>query len=264
MCGINSVCFRLIIRPSQPIFFGREFQINFSVLTGCPEVSIEGPAYPFQWKFCPFAVKEPSYLRKLLPPTRPLNSKRLRISPDLPEPWISHHVIDGSVSALGLGRRVDCADPSMQNLIPAAAYIEMALEFPGVTQLWDCSFEAAYILDDSVPPGTLEVSKDGNSWWVKSSSALLSFQGDMEWTRSSPEFDTVHSCGKLGYGKPEIGPDPITCVDVDAVLSRCIRTYEREALYAELEGIAQFGPEYVGSISNLFRPALAFFSFAGS
>jgi fatty acid synthase len=120
----------------------------------------------------------------------------------------------------------------------------MALEFPGVTQVWDCRFEAAYILDDTVAPGTLEVARDGNNWWVKSSSAIQTMQGDLEWTRSGAEFDTTHSYGKLGYGTPGLDADAITHVNVDAVLDRCIQTHEKEALYADLEGIAQFGPEY--------------------
>jgi fatty acid synthase len=131
----------------------------------------------------------------------------------------------------------------IQNLIPAAAYIEMALEFPDVTHVWDCQFESAFILDESAPPGTLEVSKKGNSWWVRSSSALQSMQGSMEWTRSGAVFDKLHSCGKLGYGKPVLGPNDFTHVDVETVLRRCIQTYEKAALYGDLEGIAQFGPE---------------------
>jgi fatty acid synthase, animal type len=126
--------------------------------------------------------------------------------------------------------------------VPAAAYIEMALEFPGVTQVWDCRFETVFILEESAPPGTLEVAKDGNAWSVKSSSALETMQGDLEWTRSVPEFDIMHSYGKLGYGKPELSPGGITKVDVEAVLARCIRTYEKDEIYAELN-MAQFGPE---------------------
>ena len=131
----------------------------------------------------------------------------------------------------------------LQNLIPASAYIEMALEFPGVTQVWDCRFEAAFILEESVPPGTLEVAKDGISWSIKSSSALETMQGDLEWTRSAPQFDVTHAYGKLGYGKPEISPGGITKVDVDAVLARCIQTHDKAEFYAEAEGVTQFGPE---------------------
>lgn len=197
-------------------------------------------------KFWPFAVREPTYLRKLLPPTRPLNSTRLRISPNLPEPWISHHIIDHSVIiCFNTNPVCPLLRPPTQNLIPAAVYIEMALEFPGVTHVWDCRFENAYILDESAPPGVLEVSKEGNSWRVKSSSALQSMQGDLEWTRSGAVFDTLHSYGKLGYGKPVLGLDDITRVDVEAVLARCIQTHEKAELYADLDGIAQFGPEYV-------------------
>ncbi|KZT06920.1 polyketide synthase [Laetiporus sulphureus 93-53] len=201
--------------------------INFSILNGCPSDSFEGPAYPFNMRFYPFAAREASYLRRLLPATRPLNSTRLRVCPQLPEPWMSHHVIDHS------------------NLIPAAAYIEMALEFPGVTQVWDCRFEAACILEEGVPPVTLEVAKDGINWWVKSSSSLQTMQGDLEWTRATPEFDTVHAHGKLGYGVPDLSIGGFKRVDVAAVLARCTSTHQHEELYAELEGIAQFGSEFM-------------------
>lgn len=129
----------------------------------------------------------------------------------------------------------------------------MALEFPGVTQVWDCRFEAAYTLDESSPPGTLEVARDDNSWWVKSSSSLLTMQGDLEWTRVGPEFDTLHAYGKLGYGKPEISTGALEKVDVEAVLARCFQSHEKDELYADLEGIAQFGPECVFIFAFLYH-----------
>ncbi|KAI3601476.1 polyketide synthase [Moniliophthora roreri] len=201
--------------------------INFALLNGCPPEKLEGPSYPFQFKYFPITISRgPNYYQKLLPPERPLNSERLRVSPRLPEEWMADHVIDQS------------------NLIPAAAYIEMALEFPDVTTVWDCRFETAFILDPSVPASTLKVSQEGNRWSVKSSSALQSMQGDLSWTRSEPSFDSVHAYGKLGYGKPEISPGAITHVDVDAVLARCKVTALHEAVYEELVGVAQFGPEF--------------------
>lgn len=119
----------------------------------------------------------------------------------------------------------------------------MALEFPGVTQVWDCRFEALFIVEESVPPGTLEVAKDGINWTVKSSSALETMQGDLEWTRSAPEFDVMHAYGKVGYGKPELSSSSLTKVDVDAVLARCTQTHVKDELYATVEEIVQFGPE---------------------
>jgi fatty acid synthase, animal type len=121
----------------------------------------------------------------------------------------------------------------------------MALEFPGVTQVWDCRFEAMFILEESVPPGTLEVAKDGISWSVKSSSALETMQGDLEWTRSVPEFDVMHAYGKVGYGKPELSGSGVTKIDVDAVLARCIQTHAKDEIYANVDGFVQFGPESV-------------------
>ncbi|KAF9230143.1 hypothetical protein BU15DRAFT_36499, partial [Melanogaster broomeanus] len=83
-----------------------------------------------------------------------------------------------------------------KNVIPAAAYLEMGLEFPDVTHLCDCRFPAMYVLEESRPPATLEVSHEGHSWWVKSSSQMLNTQGDMEWTRNGPTFDILHAHGK--------------------------------------------------------------------
>ncbi|KAJ3555439.1 hypothetical protein NM688_g2577 [Phlebia brevispora] len=200
--------------------------VNFPVLSGCPAERFEGPDYPFQLKVIPFAPPVPSYLNRLLPPTRALNSTRLYVSPHLPEMWMSHHVINHT------------------NLIPAAAYVEMALEFPGVTQVWDCYFEAACILEESAPPLILDVAKDGIYWSVKSSSALQNIQGDLEWTRSEAPFDTTHAHGKLGYGKPRLNSQSITKVDVDAILARCLQTKYQDDIYAESEGLVQFGDEF--------------------
>lgn len=121
----------------------------------------------------------------------------------------------------------------------------MALEFPGVTQVWDCHFQSACILEDSVPPATLEVAHDGIFWSVKSSSALQTSQEDLEWTRSGPSFDIVHAHGKMGYSKPQLYPHSVTSVDVDAVLARCYHTTDKEEVYATMEGYAQFADESV-------------------
>ncbi|KAF9239502.1 polyketide synthase [Melanogaster broomeanus] len=200
--------------------------INFSRLSGCPEMNFEGPAYPFNRKEWRFGMDEPSYIRRLLPKERLLNSTRLRVSPMLPEPWMGDHVIDHT------------------NLIPAAAYLEMGLEFPDVTHLYDCRFPAMYVLEDSGPPGTLEVSHEGNSWWVKSSSQMLDMQGDMEWTRIGPTFDVLHAHGKLGYDPVELDPGAITHVDVDALLARCTHSFEGDTAANMLASLTQFGPEF--------------------
>lgn len=148
-----------------------------------------------------------------------------------------------------------------QNLIPAAAYLEMALEFPGVTQVWDCRFEAACILEDSVAPVTLEVVRDGISWSVNSSSALQTLQGDLEWTRATPPFDTTHACGKIGYGKPRLNSRNISQVDVAAVLARCWRTIHKDEIYEDIQVFAQFGDE---SVLSPLRSSVSNAKFLGS
>ncbi|CCM00451.1 uncharacterized protein FIBRA_02483 [Fibroporia radiculosa] len=211
LCGINS--------------------IDFSMLNAYPSESLPVVEYPFnkkRWLCANAVVKPASYQRWLLPPTRALNSSRLRVGPNNPESWMSQHVIDRS------------------NLIPASAYIEMALEFPDVTEVWDCKFESACILDEYGPPITLEVSNEGVEWFVKSSSALQTMKGDLEWTRRGvPLFDTVHSRGKLGYGPPKLSPNGVTSVNVDAVIERCFQSSTKEEIYAHLRNYAQFGPEFM-------------------
>ncbi|KDQ50123.1 hypothetical protein JAAARDRAFT_711195 [Jaapia argillacea MUCL 33604] len=201
--------------------------VNFAKLNGCPPNRIQGPAYPFQKKFRPFAPNVPTHVMKQLPRHRPLNSERLRVSAQLPEEWMGHHVIDHS------------------NLIPAAAYIEMLLEFPGVTMVWDCRFEAACMLDPSFPAVTIEVKKDGHFATIRSSTGLETMQGDLAWTSSSPEFDVQHAYGKLGYGLPELGPRSLAHVDVESVIERCPYSHTREELYDDISGFAQFGPEFM-------------------
>ncbi|GJJ08177.1 putative secondary metabolism biosyntheticenzyme [Clathrus columnatus] len=122
----------------------------------------------------------------------------------------------------------------------------MILEFPGVTEVWDCRFEAKCILDESVPPSTLEVSKNGIDWFIKSSTALQNTQGDFEWAREgSPPFDIVHSRGKLSYGIPKLGPNPITRINKDELLKRLPIYSTKEELYGKLGSYSQFGPQFM-------------------
>lgn len=129
----------------------------------------------------------------------------------------------------------------------------MGLEFPGVTEVWDCRFENMCILNEYGPPTTLEVSKEGVEWFIKSSTSLETMRGDLEWIRqSAPPFDTVHAYGKLGYGLPRLNSDSIRTVDVDAVVKRCTQTSTQEELYTQLENYAQFGYEYVFKLRPSF------------
>lgn len=75
--------------------------MNFSMLNGYPSESLSDIDYPFNKKLWPLAnaaTQPASYQRWLLPATRILNSPRLRVGPDNPEPWMSHHIVDRSVS----------------------------------------------------------------------------------------------------------------------------------------------------------------------
>lgn len=128
--------------------------------------------------------------------------------------------------------------------MPAAAYIEMALEFGNVTQVWDCHFAAACAVAADAPAVTLEVLKDGINWTVRSSEDLRRAQDDIQWTEAGPKFDTVHAYGKLGYGQPRLGPKDLRKVDVDAVLKRCFASYGHDDFYTEIETVSQFGERW--------------------
>ncbi|GJJ08186.1 Type I Iterative PKS [Clathrus columnatus] len=212
------------------LLFGVNF-IDFSLLNGYPSETLPDVEYPFNkklWLYANVSAPPASYQRWLLPPTRILNSTRLRVGPQNPEPWMAEHIIDHS------------------NFIPASAYVEMILEFPGVTEVWDCRFETMCILYESVPPSTLEVSKNGIDWFIKSSTALQNTQGDFEWAREgSPPFDIVHSRGKLSYGIPKLGPNPITRINKDELLKRLPIYSTKEELYGRLGSYSQFGPQFM-------------------
>ena len=199
-------------------------QIDFRGLNGWPGEEVPPPKYPFVKKKTRFAPMVPSYMRKLLPPTRPLNSERLRISALLPEPWMADHVIDRST------------------IVSASTYLEMALEFPGVTGVWDCHFDSAFAISESGPASTLEVRKESHKFQILSSSNLTSGQNDPSWTRSGPVFDRVHAHGKLAYGMPHVA---MRHINVKDVLSRCSFEASAEMVYEEFRGIAQFGPTWV-------------------
>ncbi|KAJ6535978.1 hypothetical protein DFH09DRAFT_1043015 [Mycena vulgaris] len=200
--------------------------INFSVLNGCAPGILSGPAYPMEGKVWPFAPQEVNYLRRLLPPRPPLNSTRLRVSPNIPAEWMGDHIVDQS------------------NIVPAAAYIEMALEFGGVTQVWDCHFAAACAVTSDAPPVVLEVLKNGINWTVKSSEDFRRSPDDLQWTEAGPKFNTVHAYGKLGYGTPLLGRNAVSNVDVDAVLNRCFASYGHDDFYNEIETVSQFGESF--------------------
>ncbi|KAF8157648.1 hypothetical protein K438DRAFT_1777141 [Mycena galopus ATCC 62051] len=200
--------------------------INFAVLNGCVPGILKGPAYPMDGKVWPFAQPEVGYLRRLLPPRPPLNSTRLRVSPSISGEWMGDHVVDKS------------------NIVPAAAYLEMALEFGNVMHLWDCHFSAACAVAPDAPAVTLEVSKEGINWTVKSSEDLRRAEDDIQWTESGPKFNTVHVYGKLGYGTPRIGPKNLRKVDVDAVLERCFAAFGHDDFYSEIETVSQFGESF--------------------
>lgn len=200
-------------------------KINFRRLNGWPRGHIDAPPYPFQKKSHNIFPQVPSYHKRLQPHPSPLNSENLRVSPSLPEPWMADHVINHS------------------NIIPASAYIEMALEFPGVTSVWDFEFAKAFALDDDGKIGTLHVKKIGGQVEIASSTTDRSLHPVDEGISSNHHtYGVVHARGRIGYGKPRLDERCLVKVDVSEVASRCPFYFTAADVYKELSTWCQFGP----------------------
>jgi fatty acid synthase len=212
--------------------------INFAKLNGEPKerLVLRAPAYPFQYKMkLHWADPVPEYYRRLLPASRPLNSPRLSVSPELPDVWMGQHVIDRS------------------NLVPASVYMEIAFEFPGVVEIYDVQFKSAFSLDNvNLSVSTFKVTKTEDRFEVCSSSQLTSSTigvtrlaaEELEWARV-PElpFDTLHSMGKLSY-KPTDTSGLLDKIDIANFMSKCTSSISGDAFYDQASEVLQFGPEF--------------------
>jgi len=122
--------------------------VDFSGLNGNPPLDFEFslPPYPFMPKIVPYHSDSNSFYRQFEDRNGPLNHGALRVNSQT-HPVLSQHVIKG------------------EPIMPAAGYIEMALEF-GATVLWDIEFRAMLSLSHEHPI-PVEVKLDGAHWTVK-------------------------------------------------------------------------------------------------
>lgn len=129
------------------------YDVDFNTLNGHPEwnPAVKLPPYPFNKKDIPFHADTQSFHRLLMARNGPLNHPRLRINAKT-HPLLAGHVVNS------------------EPIMPAAGFIEMALEF-GARVLSGVEFLTALPLSAEVP-STVEVALDGVEWTVKTSSAL--------------------------------------------------------------------------------------------
>ena len=143
--------------------------IDWDILNNKPiwDPQLKLPAYPFTRKHIPFhsPTPTPSFQKLLLPRNGPLNHPRLRLSKRT-HPVLAGHVVNGEA------------------IMPAAGFIEMALEFEGTPRvLWDVEFLGVLGLGSDEGAATVEVKMDGAKWGVRTSSVLGTHGGggDKSW-----------------------------------------------------------------------------------
>ncbi|KAF8503015.1 ketoacyl-synt-domain-containing protein [Hysterangium stoloniferum] len=199
------------------------YDVDFNALNNHPEwdPKVKLPAYPFSKKDVPFHADTPSFHRLLLARNGPLNHPRLRINAKT-HPLLAGHVVNS------------------EPIMPAAGFIEMALEF-GARVLSDVEFMAALPLSAEVP-STVEVALDGAKWSVKTSSAL-GHGSDKSWAhRGSPDFDRLHSRGLLTFNTDNTDDEPL---DLAAIQTRCKRVCRIEDLYEHgFKGFADYSSDF--------------------
>lgn len=199
------------------------FDVNFDVLNDFPawDSNVKLPPYPFNKKEIPFHLDSPAFHRLLAPRNGPLNHPRLRLSQKT-HPLLAGHVINS------------------EPIMPAAGFIEMALEF-GAKTLSNVEFLAALPLSSDVP-ATVEVALDGAEWTVKTSSSLAN-SAEKAWIhRESPAFDRIHSRGILSMEIDESNSSPL---NVAAIKSRCTQACRIEDLYDHgFKGFADYSAEF--------------------
>lgn len=189
--------------------------VDFDVLNGC--TAADGPklpAYPFSRKKLHLYPISPSIKKICQPRNGPLNYSQLRINAQT-HPYLAQHVIQG------------------EPIMPAAGYLEMALEF-GARQLWDVNFLFMLSLsgDQPVP---VDICTEGPRWSVRS--ALVN---PLQSSGAPPQYDRLHAEGYLSRDSPTLA---LPAVDIQAIKERCTRV-SVEGFYDALEHFAQYGPDY--------------------
>ncbi|KAG2142363.1 hypothetical protein DEU56DRAFT_979550 [Suillus clintonianus] len=189
--------------------------IDFNVLNGCTAADVAKlPAYPFSRKKVLLYPISSGIKRIRQPRNGPLNYSQLRIN-SMTHPYLAQHVIQG------------------EPIMPAAGYLEMALEF-GARQLWDVSFSFMLALsgDQPVP---VEVSTEGPRWSVRS--ALVN---PLQSSGAPPQYDRLHAEGYLSL---DAQIPALPAVDIQAIKERCTQV-GIEGFYDGLYHFAQYGPDY--------------------
>ncbi|ESK96774.1 hypothetical protein Moror_6646 [Moniliophthora roreri MCA 2997] len=196
--------------------------INFAALNGTASLHARNalPPYPFAKKQFPLYPDTPGVAKQFATRNGPLNHKYLKINKDT-HPIIGEHVIRG------------------EPIMPAAGFIEMALEF-GATTLMNVEMRSILSLS-SDKPVPVQVALDGCYWKVVSTSL-----GAKDGSHISTKTERLHADGYLSFELPTVG-EPI---DIPAIRSRC-HTVVSEGFYNDHDG-SGMGPRFRRLINLMY------------
>ncbi|KAE9386159.1 hypothetical protein BT96DRAFT_928410 [Gymnopus androsaceus JB14] len=169
------------------------------------------PTYPFNPKVFPLYPDVPGYMKQIAPHNGPLNHDYLKINHHT-HPSLMDHVIRG------------------EPIMPAAAYLEMAMEF-GATALMNVRFLEIFSLK-SEKPVKVKVGLNASYWTVEAPVATLS-------SNSVPEGYKLHADGYISKEKPSPSS---SILDIPTIMEKCTSNVIGHDFYAEVQYALNYGP----------------------
>ncbi|PCH33723.1 hypothetical protein WOLCODRAFT_94052 [Wolfiporia cocos MD-104 SS10] len=199
--------------------------VDFTVLNGraCHEAQPSLPPYPFVKKSFPIWPDTLGAHLQTEAHPGPLNRRQLRVNKE------THTV---------LGEHIIRGEPIM----PAAGFIEMALEF-GATMLVDVSMRSILPLSSDTPT-KVEVDLNGSHWTVKSFAQSKKYRAD-----SDVNMGKLHAEGYLLFEEPP-SYEPM---DITEIRKRC-PSFVGSSFYQTLAYFSNYGP-------RLRRVACAYYNY---
>ncbi|KAH9942788.1 ketoacyl-synt-domain-containing protein [Amylocystis lapponica] len=189
--------------------------IDFDALCGTAGNAGElTPPYPFTRKEVPYLADTPEIARQKQQRHGPLNFPQLRVNAKT-HPGIADHVIKG------------------EPIMPAAGYIEMALEF-GARKLWNIEFVSILGLS-AQRPTPVEVKLEGSQWSINSAIA-----GDI--TKTWPlKYNQPHARGYLSFDHQ--CDHTVPNLQLDEISAR-LKPIDMNGFYDGFLGFAEYGSTY--------------------
>ncbi|CCM05253.1 uncharacterized protein FIBRA_07463 [Fibroporia radiculosa] len=211
--------------------------VDFDILCGtsCP---VDDPvlSFPFSKREVPYAASTFEITRQRQHRNGPLNYPQLQVNTKT-HPCLAEHIIKD------------------EPIMPAAGYIEMALEF-GAKRLYDVEFHSILALS-SERPAPVDIKLEGSHWSVRSASAMdfaqtwppqVTILSVIIRYRLSQRFqyNRIHASGHLSMSaEVDFDSSPLRLDEIRARL----RIFDMKGFYDGFTSFAQYGPTYQRIIS---------------